>query len=328
MINLRRKYKMADGKLVETTIRVLVGAERDVAELTPFGWDQDRIDALRSSMLAFADLPTDGELSAMMAEKTEEKDLLRKRSTDYVMVQIMGRVSQRFDVESRTYERFRVGDIHSESDGNFYMTLKRVARQATDLQPQLVAEGLNQAIIDMVTQQADEFIAAMEAQDKAVDDRDLAVQARVEAGNLFYEELLKLGAIGKRIWLNVDESRYNDYVLYPNQSAGPGEQEPAEQQVVESEVAPMSVVSLSLTDLTPATQLTVENDGTARLTVYFGAMPTDHPPAGPDPSVISLNAGETWSGTAAALGLEIPGKEYLNVYNSDPTAGHLQVKAT
>jgi len=328
MIALTRKYKMADGKLVETIIRVLVGANRDVAILTDFGWDQPAIDALEAAMHDFTDLPTDGELSAMMAEKTEAKNLLRKAATDYVRVEIMGRVAQRYGEDSRTYDRFRVGDIHAVSDGDFVFTLKRVARQAMMLAAELASKGLTSAHIDQVTQYAVDFVDAMEAQDQAIDDRDVAVQTRVEAGNALYEQLVQLANMGKRKWLNVDESRYNDYVLYPNQSAGPGEQEPGEQQVVESDVPSMSVVNLSLTGIDAGTTLTVVNDGAARLTIYFAGMPTDPPPMGPDPTGVTLVSGERWNATASALGLQIPGREYLNVHNSEPVPGHVEVTAS
>lgn len=328
MIQLLRKYKMADGKLVETIIRVLVGANRDVAILADFGWDQVSIDALETAMHDFTDLPTDGELSAMMAEKTEAKNLLRKAATDYVRVEIMGRVAQRYGEDSRTYDRFRVSDIQAVADGEFVFVLKRVARQAGMLAAELAAKGLTPAHIAQVTQYALDFVDAIEAQDQAIDDRDVAVQTRIEAGNALYELLVQLANMGKRKWLNVDESRYNDYVLYPNQSAGPGEQEPPAQQVVESDVPAMSVVNLSLTGIDADTTLAVVNDGAAHLAVYFATMPTDPPPMGPGSTGIKLMPGESWTGTASQLGLQIPGREYLNVLNSEPMPGHVEVTAS
>jgi hypothetical protein len=58
--------------------------------------------------------------------------------------------------------------------------------------------------------------------DKAIDDiedkienRDLETQDRVQKGNALWAEMSKLSSIGKSVYEDIDEARYNDYVLTP-----------------------------------------------------------------------------------------------------------------
>ncbi|MCF8258058.1 MAG: hypothetical protein K9J06_10905, partial [Flavobacteriales bacterium] len=193
------------------------------------------------------------------------------------------------------------------------------------LLPALNAQGLTQAHVDQVEQYVEDFDLVWDAQDKAIENRDTAVQARIAAGNALYKEMVELADLGKRIWLNVDGSKYNEYVLYPNQGAGPGEQEPPAQQVVESDVAPMAVVSLSVTEIDGTEAIKVFNDGPTKLTVYFAAMPTDMPSILPPAIAVNVDAGMEWNGTVAGLGHDPMARTYLNVYNETPMLGHVQV---
>jgi hypothetical protein len=134
------------------------------------------------------------------------------------------------------------------------------------------------------------------------------VHERVGVGNTMYTELVKLAEAGKRIWFEVNDSLYNDYILYPNQSSSTP---PAEQQVFESEVTSLSVVNLSVTDLDGSETLSASNTGTVPLRIYFSALPTDL--AAPDvPALLPRDSG---SGTAAQSGYLAGVREYLNVYN-------------
>src|SRR5690606_8903939 len=129
-----------------------------------------------------------------------------------------------------------------------------------------------------------------------------------------------LADLGKRKWLNGPESKYNDYVLYPNQSGA--EEEPEEDtQVVETAVPAGTVVNLSITDIDGTETLTGENLGTESLQIYFSALPTDLPP----PDAGYLEGGETASGTVAETGFLAGVREYLNVHNPGAAEGQIRV---
>ena len=322
MFPIARKYKMSDGSLMDVCMRLLMAANRDIVKLTLYGWNAARVAALTSARDAFSDLPTDAELSGMMSEATAAKNLVRKNAVDHASVEIMLRVSQRFGEGSPTYNRFRANELHTSSDHQCRLVLKRIHRQGTLLLADLASEGLLQDHLDTLDTFITDLDDALLAQDVAIDNRDHAVQARVEAGNAMYAEMVKLGDVGKRVWLNVDESKYNDYVLYPHR----GGVEPEEdEQVFESDVQPESVLNLSVTNVQGNETIAANNSGTVPLFVYFSAQPTDLPPA----SIGPIEPGMELSGTVSEAGFEAGVREYLNVYNPNPTTiGTIEVTVT
>ncbi len=318
MFPIARKYKMSDGSLADCCMRLVMGARRDLAELGAFGWTEARITAIADLREAFADLPTDAELSGMMSEATAAKNLVRKNAVEFATIEIMLRVSQHYGEGSPTYNRFRAKELYSSSDHQCWLVLKRVHRQGTMLLADLAPEGLTVAHLNTLADYITALNAALLAQDEAIDNRDRAVQKRIEVGNMLYDEMVKLAEVGKRIWLNVDESRYNEYVLYPKT----GDTEPeGPMQVFESEVSAETVLNLSVTNVQGSHTIEAHNTGTTSLYVYFAAHPTDLP----DATVAELEASKTITTTATAAGFLAGVREYLNVYNPDTGPGNIEV---
>ena len=317
MITLKRTYKTSDGGLIEMAQRMLLGANRDILKLNEYAYTQAMLDAIEAKRIAFAGLPTDVELSGQLGGATQAKKDKRTEATEYVMVEIMARIKLKFEDEQHpAYKRFAVNHIYNETDGNFLMLLFRVHRQAAALQPTL-GYGLTPAIVAQVETLANEFLNLWIAQDAAIDDRDLAVQMRVEAGNSLYADVAKLGGLGKRLWWNKDESKYNDYVMY---AAGA---EPPAQTVVESDINPGTVVNLSVTGIEPGSRCKYENTGTEELQIYYSSGAAALPM--PGDTIKTLPPGANWQGTASENGY-LPGvREHLNVYNPGASPGHIVV---
>lgn len=61
---------------------------------------------------------------------------------------------------------------------------------------------------------------SIDAQHKAIEDRDLATEARITAGNILWDEISRLCSIGKSLYEDEDEAKYNDYVLTTSAAGG------------------------------------------------------------------------------------------------------------
>jgi hypothetical protein len=312
---MKRKYRMSDGKLIEVMERALIGANRDLTRLEDFGYTELILDDLEAERLAFAAMPTDVELSGQMGLATLNKNNKVKETIDYVMVEIMQRVKLAFGSETHPiYKSFGVKNIHNEPEGNLLFLLLRVHRRADQLIAQ-IGNGLTPAIVAMVQTKANEFVALVHAQEQAVEDRDAAVQARVEAGNALYAKLVKLADLGKRLWLNVDESKYNDYVIYPT--------EPPAQQVVENDVNMGPPTTFSITGVEANSPMQAENQGSNPVQAYFSSAPGAMP--GAAEPFVTIQPGMAWEGDATACGFLAGEREYFNVYNPGPAMAHVVV---
>jgi len=255
MINLKRKYRMSDGSLFDVTQRMLTGAFRDVAVLTNYSFTQIKLDAMDTAKIAFAMLPNDLELSAMMGEKTQEKKDKRKEATDFVMIEIMSRVELKYTTEHKIYKRFDVSDIYNERDADFFILLHRVHRLATNLFASLEEYGLTTAHLEALATLADEYLAAWKVQDQAIDDRETGVETRITAGNDLYNDVSRLSELGKRLWWDKSESHYNDYVMYPNKTAA------KEKQMGDGDVPENKVLNIPATAMTADSAIAGTNEG-------------------------------------------------------------------
>ena len=246
---------MSDGMLVAVTQRMLIGAFRDVAKLTDYSFTQAKLEAMDAAKIAFARLPNDLELSAMLGEKTQEKKAKRKETTEYVMIEIMQRVQLKYTVDSKVYRHFGVRDIYNEWDADFFILLHRVHRLATNLFASLEEYGLTTAHLEALATLADEYLAAWKVQDQAIDDRETGVESRITAGNDLYNDVSRLSELGKRLWWDKSESHYNDYVMYPNKTAA------KEKQMGDGDVPENKVLNITATAMTADSAIAGTNEG-------------------------------------------------------------------
>lgn len=214
------------------------------------------------------------------------------------------------------YSRFGVATMHNMTDASLVLLLHNVNRLAVRLQPDLVAVGMTPALVAGVAQAASDLVALIMAQAEAIEDCDRAVDLRVAKGNALYAMLAMLAEVGKRLWFNVDESRYNEYLIYPRKVRPKAEE-------VEAEVAPGATVTLSVRALRANSAMEVTNAGAAPLLVLFSAQPSDGP-AEAQPSIM-LAPGQVWRGSAAALGYVAGKQTYLNVINTSELDGTVVV---
>lgn len=284
-----RRYRMSDARLVQLTDSVRQSAQRDATELIAYGVTAATITALEAARDAFADNPTDEELSGDLVISTQAKNA-EKLELQRQVRQISDRARIKFGEADGRFRKFGVDLLTRQGDDELIRTAKRVVRVATSLLPELTSEGLTAAMITALGTSADTFDNLVDTQDDAFKNRDIAVDERISLGNALYDLLVNLAAKGKLCWEDVNEAKYNDYILTSGSSSTT--------QVTEGTVAAQAVVSTSVTGVSAATVLTLRNTGAVPLSFYFAELPTD--PNGPSP--ITVAPAETLSRTATELG--------------------------
>ncbi len=112
------------------------------------------------------------------------------------------------------YKTFGFDDLTHQTDDDLFRTGRRVARVAARLQEVLATEGLTKDTLAVLSELTQKFDDAMDAVAAATETRDIQTQQRVEYGNALFAQLSELASIGKSIYEDKDEARYNDYVIY------------------------------------------------------------------------------------------------------------------
>ncbi|HLG34830.1 MAG TPA: hypothetical protein VI757_08125, partial [Bacteroidia bacterium] len=156
-------------------------------------------------------------------------------------------------------------------------------------QAALSSEGLTALILGNLSTGITTTDTAITTKQQRVSERDAAVTERVTLGNTLYAELVKLADTGKHIWEDVNEAKYNDYVIY---------QTVPNMQTVTGTVAPLTIHQPSVTVNNGADEIEI-SVSTGLLIVYFSDDPTDEP--APGQMTIEVTPETPFEGIAAQL---------------------------
>ncbi len=193
---------------------------RDLSEFIKYGVSEEKLNALKAMLTDFADIPTDEELLGDQISATQGKDEAGVLLRDAVS-EIMQRVANKFGSQSGKYRKFGASAISDLDGGTLSLTGRRVLRVAQSMLPELESEGLTQEILDELSTRLEAYDQALNIQEDAVADRDIATENRVEKANEIYKLLVKYCNTGKKIWEDTNEAKYNDYVIYDTPTGKP-----------------------------------------------------------------------------------------------------------
>jgi len=171
---------------------------------------------------------------------------------------------------------------------------------------------LTAAIITELTNACQAFEDAFAEQRKAIANRDIATENRAEIGNALYEKLMNYCGFGQAIWVETNEAKYNDYVIYT--SSG-GLVNPLVMAI------DAGVTENIIHKLYAATDVfEISNTGASKLDFSF--CPDALTPVS---GGVTLEAGLTRTVTAAELG-DFTANQFLNCTNTDSVQGSFKIK--
>jgi len=179
------------------------------------------IAALESLGNSFETFPPDSfyqaDVSLAVDNKNATRDDLEIKVRDVVQC-----AEIKWGVGSPQYKKFGAGKMTVAGDKEFLVICRQVVTAATGYLTDLTPVGLTQAMIDAVSTGSQNFEDNLNAIRDAVEQRDLKTQERITDGNEIYSFVVTYCNIGKIIWDDVDEAKYNDYVIYPKTPDVPG----------------------------------------------------------------------------------------------------------
>ena len=217
----KRDYTLTDAELCMFTSNLVVTMTRDATEFAAKGVDALAITALETLGDAFEVFPNDDYYMADVMIAVEAKNAHRE-SCENMMRAIIGCARIKWGDRSPQVKRFGAGEMTKERDKEFLTTARQCVAVATGYLLDLTAEGLTQAMIDGLTAEAQSMEDELNNINEKEELRDIKTQERVDDGNELYGFVARYCEIGKIIWQDVDEARYNDYVIYHTTTQMPG----------------------------------------------------------------------------------------------------------
>lgn len=208
-----RSYSMSDAELCLLASNFIVYMTRDATEFAARGVDSIAITAFETLGNAFEIFPTDEEYVGLITIEVTLKNNLRAEILEAIQ-SISGYFEQTWGLDSGQYKRLGIKNIHSASDAVFLVRAREVARIAGEYLADLTGIGLTQAMIDSLETKAQSFESKLNAINEKKALRDEKARERTEKGNELYSYVKQYSMIGKLIWENIDEAKFNDYVIY------------------------------------------------------------------------------------------------------------------
>ena len=210
----RRLYMMSDSELIAFANGLCLNITRDIIQFTTRGVLAADVVSLTALINAFEIFPNDSYYQANVSIAVEKKDNDRLDLTvkvrDVTQCAII-----KWGENSPKYKKFGVRNISKLKDNEFFTTCRQVVLTATEYLDDLDDVGLTQDMIDAVEDGADTFETDIEAINTAITQRDIKTVERITKGNEIYNYVTKYCKIGKIIWDDIDEAKYNDYLIYP-----------------------------------------------------------------------------------------------------------------
>jgi hypothetical protein len=214
-----RSYSMSDAELCLFASNIVVYMNRDSTEFANRGIDAAAINAFEALGNAFEIFPTDDEYVGLITIEVTAKNNLRAELLEDIQA-VSGFFEQKWGLESGQYKRLGIKRIHGSSDAIFLVKSREVARVAGEYLADLSGIGLSQTMIDSLETKAQSFEDKLNAINEKKALRDEKARDRTENGNELYSYVKQYSTIGKLIWENTDEAKYNDYVIYKTTNSG------------------------------------------------------------------------------------------------------------
>jgi len=214
-----RSYPMADADLKQKADGLANTITRDLADLAPRNINAATVTAFKAVITTFDNTTSDEELLGELKNATDAKYAIAENIKK--AIRPIRNMAEIVYAGKGKYTSFGFEDMANMSDGDLYRLAKRVVRVGTKFLSDLAPQGLTAAQLASLTTLANSFDAAIDDVEDKIENRDIETQERIKKGNALWDEMTKLGSIGKSVYEDTNEAKYNDYVLIPSPTATP-----------------------------------------------------------------------------------------------------------
>jgi hypothetical protein len=211
--NIHRAHNFPDADLYQSCAQAIRQVQRDLLEFKQYGFGEDKLMGFMNQCEKFRQMPDDDEMVGDQMLVTEKKYETAERLKQTIR-SIMTRVEMKFSNRGGRYRKFGTAKMGDMTDPQLLFCGRRVVRVARNQIDFLSDVGVNETLILRVQEACTAFETALNIQQDRIADRDIGVELRIEQGNKIYGLLIEVCQIGKDIWVDKDELKYEQYCIY------------------------------------------------------------------------------------------------------------------
>lgn len=221
-LKLIRNYTLSDAVLKQKADEMINLLDRDYDAFAERGYNAAAKDNFVEKRDFAASFSSDEILEAQKMILTERKDAART-ALEKTMRTIFNMASDHFGGQSAQFRAFGSTDLTRQREAELARMYKTMVAAATKNLGEMAEEGLSQNLIDRLQLQGETYDTLIDEVAEAIYQRNISTEQRVDALNALYRLVAKYAGIGKDIFYETNEAKYNDYVIYD--SAGGTQEE-------------------------------------------------------------------------------------------------------
>ncbi len=202
---------MSDAELKQAADLSVIHVKRDLTEFSTRMIDAAYLKTYEALIEDFAAYPNDIELHGLVMVATEAKDALAEGLR--VSIRPVRSMAEEQYHGGGLYKCFGFEKMNERTDVQLIRLGRKVVRVGTRLLEQLAGQGLTTGILSGIGAQAISLDDAIEAREEAIEAREIATQERIKTGNALYGAYVRICNIGKSLFADTNEAKYNDYVI-------------------------------------------------------------------------------------------------------------------
>ena len=210
---------MADYDLTDFVRTLCQCMTRDSVEFSEYLVTAANITALNALATQLNDLPNDDYVLQEYSAAVEQKNAIYETVISLAK-KLAIRIELHWGKKSSQYRNFNITKLVELNENEFYAQAGLLSKFVEENLTALAKEGVTEAMIT----EYDAAITSFKAQRSIVSDLSMnrkdSTTARITLGNELYDLVSKYCEIGKRIWVGVNPTRYDEYVIYTPSAGG------------------------------------------------------------------------------------------------------------
>lgn len=212
-LKFARNFTFSDAILKQKADEMIHLLDRDFEDFAERGYTAAAKNLFMELRDQAENIPSDEILEAKKMMVTEQK-VAAKIALQKTMRTILNMAANHFGARSAKFRSFGSTKLSRKREVDMARVYKIMGATASEHLEEMEEVGMTQILIDRLKIQGETFDECISAVTNAIIERNFATEKRIETNNALYHLLIKYASIGKDIFYETSEAKYNDYVIY------------------------------------------------------------------------------------------------------------------
>ncbi|MGD9929259.1 MAG: hypothetical protein AB7U05_04505 [Mangrovibacterium sp.] len=227
-------FNFSFGDLIQRADRIDTLLQRDAEQFSGIGYNGDFRTSLKEKTTVFRALPSDDYWQGQQMLKTEDKKRLLSELTAQ-LVDLRFRAKLALGERSVEYRSLRFTKLKNIKEQDLIIYAEHVTKTCREMLAKLAPRNVTEEMLATIDTTAQQLDTAIDEQKKMISVREAKAFEREEKANEIYSLISEACEVGKRIWEDVNQAHYHDYVIYGSKEKIEDEEEVVEEDTEAAE---------------------------------------------------------------------------------------------